>query len=96
MADEVQIQIVVLWQNEVKIAAQAVYEAMTVLEDPKATDADLNRVVKNALQAAAVALQNAHRDDAILLLCNADRGKFVPRDYRIERASRPTPMEPHP
>jgi hypothetical protein len=89
MADNAELKIVILWADELKLAATALELLRVLLDDGKTPDAQLDAAYKTALDACWNALHGVHGvNTAQIMLCHGDRLKFVPRDITIVRKSK--------
>jgi hypothetical protein len=78
MADEANVRFLILWENELRAAAQAFAVAHKLQDDETASDDERSAAIANALRLADLALHGADDDDATLLL-SAPRDIFRKR-----------------
>lgn len=89
MSDQAVFKLVVLWEQELRELADATRSLTSLMQRTDRTDAEDSSVahaIKRLHDSAFVALHGMwEMPDAHVLVCSADRMKFVPRDIKIER-----------
>ena len=68
MADEANVRFLILWENELRAAAQAFADAHKLQDDEAASEDDRAAAIANALRLADLALNGADDEEATLLL----------------------------
>ena len=71
MADEANVRFLILWENELRAAAQAFAAAHKLQDDETASDDERAAAIANALRFSDLALHGADDEDATLLLSAA-------------------------
>jgi hypothetical protein len=61
-------KVIVLFEDEVRIAAKAIHEFFSLNKNAEISDAEFQRLGTNAIHACMVALSGAHEDENVLLL----------------------------
>ena len=68
MADETSVRFLILWENELRAAAQAFADAHRLQDDDNASDDDRAAALAIAMRLADLALHGAEDEEATLLL----------------------------
>lgn len=72
MADNANFKVVILWAEEVRVAARALHALVDLIKDGKADEGEADRAVKAALEASHTALFNREiLDGAAIVVCEA-------------------------
>jgi hypothetical protein len=84
MADKAHLSMVVVWEDELKVAAATLANLNAILEDKTSTQEAIDVCLKAALESCMIAL-NGVDAASYVMLGHGDRVKLVPRDIRIVR-----------
>ena len=81
MADKFEFRVVVLWADELRVAAKALNELERINNDESSTKEQIGEAANNAFRASITALRSVD-EGAALVVCEGTRGKFVPKVHK--------------
>lgn len=84
MANAASWKCVVVWADELRVAAKAIEGLYTVLRDKESTNDSRNDAMKSALECCYAALKDIE-DDTTIVVCEGTAAKFVPRVTEIKK-----------
>lgn len=95
MAGISELNLIVIWEPEIRMVAHTLAHALEVLTSETATDADRGKALNAHLNAARAAFHGiADKPDSFMILHNGDPTKIVPRDIRVGPTTRAKPKAP--